>query len=153
MNKPKWLVIAFAEAGVCGNIDGSSNARVEEYHRSVGSVDWRDSVPWCSSFLNWCMQQAGLEGSNSALARAWLSWGITLESPRYGCIVVLWREKPDCEKGHVGLFLREDAEHVYLFGGNQLGEVREHFYPRHMILGYRWPIEPVSPTGIETVRR
>jgi hypothetical protein len=29
------------------------------------------------------------------------------------------------ELGHVGFFLRSDAQNVYLFGGNQLEEVRE----------------------------
>ena len=143
---PSWVPVALAEKGVRANSDGTSNPRVEEYHHSIGSVGWRDSVPWCSSFLNWCMQQAGLQGTNSALARSWLSWGEPLAAPRYGCVVVLWRENPDCEKGHVGLFLREDAGHVYLFGGNQLGEVREHSYPLHVILGYRWLSEAVSLT-------
>ncbi|MFT3781631.1 MAG: TIGR02594 family protein [Nibricoccus sp.] len=141
MDTPAWLKIAFAEAGVRGHTDGSSNPRVEAYHRSVGS-GWRDSVPWCSSFLNWCMQRAGVEGTHSALARSWLAWGVQLEVPRYGCVVVLWRDQPDCERGHVGLFLRQDDEYVFLFGGNQLGEVREHFYPRRMVLGYRWAVGP-----------
>jgi uncharacterized protein (TIGR02594 family) len=143
LNVPTWVPVALAEKGVRANSGGASNPRVEEYHRSTGSASWRDSVPWCSSFLNWCMLQAGFQGTNSALARSWLSWGEPLAVPRYGCVVVLWRENPDCEKGHVGLFLRQDHEHVYLFGGNQLGEVREHAYPRHMILGYRWPTVPV----------
>jgi hypothetical protein len=39
----------------------------------------------------------------------------------------------------VGFWLREDADHVHLLGGNQLDEVREHFYPRSCVLGYRWP--------------
>ena len=141
---PSWMPVALAEKGVRVNSDGASNPRVEEYHRSTGSVDLRDSDHWCASFLNWCMQQAGLQGTNSALARSWLSWGDPLAVPRYGCVVVLWRENPGCEKGYAGFFLREDAECVYLFGRDQLGEVREHSYPRNMILGCRWPVKAVS---------
>jgi len=52
---------------------------------------------------------------------------------------VLWRDEPSGWKGHVGFWLREDATHVHLLGGNQLDEVREHTYPRLCVLGYRWP--------------
>jgi len=38
-----------------------------------------------------------------------------------------------------GFFLRADAQHVHLLGGNQLEQVREHFYPLSSVLGYRWP--------------
>ncbi len=65
--------------------------------------------------------------------------GAHLAEPVPGCIAVLSREDPDSWKGHVGFFLRADAKHVYLLGGNQLGEVREHFYPSASVLGFRWP--------------
>ena len=42
-------------------------------------------------------------------------------------------------KGHVGFFLRFDAQNVYLFGGNQLEEVRELAYPLDRVLASRWP--------------
>ncbi len=136
---PPWLTIARLEEGVASLPDGASSARVEEYHRCISQRGWDDKVAWCSSFLNWCMQQAGVAGTDSALARSWLDWGVPLEIPRIGCVVVLWREERESEKGHVGLFLREDIHGVFLFGGNQLGQVREHFYPKEMILSYRWP--------------
>ncbi len=142
--KPTWLDYARSEKGVAALTGSESSARVEEYHRSVSEKPWDDKIPWCSSFLNWCMRQAGLPGTQSALARSWLSWGIPLTEPRVGCIVVLWREDQDSPKGHVGLFLRQDEKHVHLLGGNQLGAVREHFYPKEMILGYRWPVDSIG---------
>ena len=64
----------------------------------------------------------------------------TPTSPSAGdCVAVLWREEPASWKGHVGFYLREDDQHVYLLGGNQLEQVREHFYPRECVLSYRWP--------------
>ena len=42
-------------------------------------------------------------------------------------------------KGHVGFYLRTEGDCVFLFGGNQLGEVREHYYNASTVLGYRWP--------------
>ena len=62
-----------------------------------------------------------------------------LADPRPGCIAVLWREDPQSWRGHVGLFVRIDGDDVVLLGGNQLGAVREHRYPRAQVLGWRWP--------------
>ncbi len=64
---------------------------------------------------------------------------MALAEPREGCIVVLQRDDPASWKGHVGFFLRVDAQHIHLLGGNQLDAVREHFYPVGSVLAYRWP--------------
>jgi uncharacterized protein (TIGR02594 family) len=139
MKKPAWMNIAMDEAGVKTFPEGTSNPRIEEYHRSVSNCKWSDKIPWCSSFLQWCLSQAGLRGPDSALARSWLSWGRPLSQPLLGCIVVLWREQRDSPKGHMGLFLKQDSNHIHLWGGNQLDEVREHVYSNDMVLGFRWP--------------
>lgn len=138
---PTWLAIAWAEMGVATHPPGSSNPRVVEYHKGTNIEGYDDKVSWCSSFLNWSLAQANIKGTGSALARSWLDWGVPLERPVMGCITVLWREDPASWKGHVGYYLREDRDHVYLLGGNQLGQVREHFYPKAMLLSYRWPSE------------
>lgn len=72
-------------------------------------------------------------------ARSWLEWGRPLEKPVYGCIAVLTRDDPASWNGHVGFYLRHDDEHVHLFGGNQLDELRELAYPLGEVIGYRWP--------------
>lgn len=140
---PPWLEVARSEFGVATMPEGQSHPRVEEYHRTVTDRGWNDKVPWCSSFLNWCFLRAGIPGTNSGLARSWLNWGTALETPRVGCLVILWRDDPASEKGHAGFFLRQDEARVYLWGGNQLGAVCENSYPREMILGFRWPPEVV----------
>ena len=107
-----------------------------------------DKASWCSSFLNWVFAQLGLPRTGSALARSWLAWGRSLDRPRHGCVVVLFRDDPAGWKGHVGLFLRVEGDRIVLFGGNQLGEVREHDYPLASVLGYRWPVqEPLRAPG------
>jgi uncharacterized protein (TIGR02594 family) len=85
----------------------------------------------------------GITGTGSALARSWLEWGQSLDVPVAGCIVVLSRDDPNSWKGHVGFFLHADDKNVHLLGGNQLQEVREHFYPLASVLGYRWPSQHV----------
>jgi uncharacterized protein (TIGR02594 family) len=140
MKVPPWLVIARAEMGVCVHPVGSSHPRIGEYHEHAGISGYDDKVSWCSSFINWSLAQVGITGTGSALARSWLDWGQPLEEPVLGCVTVLWREEPASWKGHVGYYLHHDAENVHLLGGNQLEQVREHFYPRATILAHRWPI-------------
>lgn len=139
MPQPLWMPIARAEAGVRTFPPGQSNPRVTEYHALTNIRGYDDKASWCSSFVNWSLAQVGIPGTGSALARSWLDWGESLDEPVPGCIAVLSREDPDGWKGHVGFFLRADTEFVYLWGGNQLDEVREHFYPLANVLAYRWP--------------
>lgn len=139
MPLPPWLSIATAETGVRTFAPGASNPRITEYHAHTNIQGYDDKASWCSSFVNWALAQAGIQGTGSALARSWLEWGEPLSEPVPGCIVVLSREDPGGWKGHVGFFLRADAQLVHLLGGNQLEQVREHFYPLSSVLGYRWP--------------
>lgn len=136
---PPWMSVALAELGIRRHPPGSINPRIVEYNNQTNLVGYDDKISWCSSFVNWCMAHAGFRGTGSALARSWLEWGKPLERPVYGCIAILTRDDPTSWKGHVGFYLRHDAEHVHLFGGNQLEEVRELAYPLHEVIGYRWP--------------
>ncbi|WDD91683.1 TIGR02594 family protein [Burkholderia sp. FERM BP-3421] len=134
-----WMPIALAEVGVRRCAEGESNPRIVEYNDATNLIGYDDKISWCSSFVNWCLARAGIAGTGSALARSWLEWGRGLVEPVYGCVVVLSRDDPASWKGHVGFYLRQDNESLYLFGGNQLGEVRELAYPRAQLLAYRWP--------------
>lgn len=134
-----WMPVAWRELGVSTLPLGQSNPRVTEYHAHTNIAGYDDKASWCSSFVNWSLAQAGIPGTGSALARSWLDWGVPMTEPVVGCIAVLSRDDPTGWKGHVGFYLREDADHVYLLGGNQLEQVREHFYPKASVLGYRWP--------------
>ena len=128
-----------AEIGVAQYPAGQSNPRIARYHAGTNLNGYDDKAAWCSSFVNWCLAQAGIAGTGSALARSWLEWGQPLAKPQPGCIAVLYRDDPASWKGHVGFYLRADAQHVFLLGGNQLGQVCEHFYPAESVLAYRWP--------------
>jgi uncharacterized protein (TIGR02594 family) len=134
-----WMSLALAERGVRRFGPGETNSRIVEYNALTNLAGYDDKVSWCASFVNWCMANAGYSGTGSALARSWLEWGRVLDQPAYGCIAVLSRDDPASWKGHVGFYLRHDADAVYLLGGNQLDEVRELAYPLADVLGYRWP--------------
>lgn len=117
------------------------NPRIVEYHATTGQPG-DDEIPWCSSFVNWCVQQAGGKGTGSARARSWLGWGRP-DAPRPGTICVLWRGSPTSATGHVGFLLDHDEYGVYLLGGNQGNRVSVRRYPKSQVLSYRKP-EPVE---------
>jgi len=141
-----WMAIAEKELGV-NEIPGSgNNPRVLEYLQSTTNLNRiatsKDETPWCSAFVNWCLDQSGYDRTRNALARSWLTWGQPIAAPRRGCIVVFQREK---KFGHVGFYLDETETHIKVLGGNQqnpetkIFEVSEKYYPKSELLGYRIP--------------
>lgn len=134
----KWLEAALLELGdavreVPGDKD---NPRIVEYHATTTLRATDDETPWCSSFVNWCVIQAGLRGTNSAMARSWLKWGREC-GPTLGAVVVLSRGEPPA--GHVGFFVGQRWGRVFVIGGNQGNAVSVARYPADRVLGYRWP--------------
>ncbi len=138
-----WMEIAGKEIGVKEFPGDADNPRIIEYHATTtyGSKD--DEVSWCSAFVNWCLENVGIEGTDNVGARSWLNWGTTIKKPVPGCITVLWRESPDSWKGHVGFYLADHPTHsnyILLLGGNQGDSVCVAAYEKTRILGFRWPI-------------
>ncbi len=135
-----WMPLALGELGTSElTAPGQSNPRVIEYLRSTDlgvELAGDDSTPWCSGFANWCVQKCGYAGTNSAAARSWLDWGRTLQRPRRGVVVVLKRGQTG---GHVGFFIRRDAERLWLLGGNQSNQVSIAGYDPTRLLDYRVP--------------
>ena len=152
MSVPPWLSVAASEMGVATFPPGQSNPRITEYNAHTNIRGYDDKASWCSSFVNWSFDQVGVRGTGSALARSWLNWGEPLAEAVVGCVVILSREERIGWKGHVGFFLRSSANSVYLLGGNQLKEVREHFYPTTSVLGYRWPTRIDLPQALPQTR-
>lgn len=137
-----WFEIAKREEaeGVDEIRGARDNPRIVEYHQSTTLKATDDETPWCSSFVNWCMQQAGIQGTRSASARSWLRWGQTLRDPRPGCIVVLRRGNNPAQ-GHVSFYFGDAGDRVLLLGGNQNNQVNISSYPKAQVLSYRWPSE------------
>ena len=138
MSTVTWLNVAWRYLGV-GEIPGPADSpAVEAFHDSVDASDAGDDVAWCSAFVNYCMEQAGLPGTDSRAARSWLDWGISVDPPLYGCVCVLWRGSPSSWKGHVGFWIDEIGDEVVMLGGNQGNQVSVRRYPKSRVLGYRW---------------
>lgn len=134
-DQPPWMAIAKAELGVR---EGVNDKRIVEYHQATSLKAPNSGVAWCSSFVNWVMKQAGIQGTNSAWARDWLKWGMKLDTPRPGCICVIERNGPGGDS-HVFFWLGEKDGFVTALGGNQHDMVCETQYAKSLVLGYRWP--------------
>lgn len=141
-----WINIAHAEVGVVEAAGAASNPRIEAYHATTSGGEADDSVPWCSSFVNYCITKSGLKGTDSKRARSWLQWGAPSQL-RPGCIVVL--ERGDPEKGHVGFFAGMDGDRIRLLGGNQSDKVGLASFEADRVIGVRWPTN-VALTRMDT---
>lgn len=141
---PAWLTTAMNEIGQAEIRGERHNARILEYISSAGinPQSLGDELPWVSYFVNWVFEQVGIEGTNDGRARSWLKWGIALDKPRAGCVVVFYRISPDHFSGHVGFYLHETKTQIICVAGNVSNEVRIHTYPKSRLLGYRWPQRP-----------
>jgi uncharacterized protein (TIGR02594 family) len=139
-NDPPWLEIAIQEIGTKEIPGATHNPRIVEYHRSTTlnpAYASRDETHWCSSFVNWCVEKANYEGTDSALARSWLKWGKKQEVPRRGCVTVFSRPG-SAYAGHVGFYIGETPTRIKLLGGNQNDEVNISYYQKNRLLGFRW---------------
>jgi hypothetical protein len=70
-----WMAIAMREQGQAEIKGPAANPRIIEYHAATTLRARSDETAWCSSFANWCMQQAGIPGTKSAAAISWMHWG------------------------------------------------------------------------------
>ncbi len=137
-NRP-WLPIAYAELGVKEVVGSGSNPRIIEYLHStnLGAPDNnKDETAWCSAFVNWCIENSGYAGTDSAAALSWASWGASTSAPVPGDLVVFnWGGG----HGHVGFFVSATATKVQVLGGNQSNEVNVKDWPKNKVYRFRKP--------------
>lgn len=145
----KHLDIALKEYGTKAISGSEHNPRVVQYSTDIGN-NWvtTDEVAWCSEFVNWCLLQAGIQGTKSAVARSFMNWGKETDKPKLGDIVILWREPVGSKNGHIGFYINETAHGIRILGGNQDNEVNIKVFPRKYLLSYR---EVVYPVGLSDV--
>jgi uncharacterized protein (TIGR02594 family) len=139
----KALSIAIHECNQnVSEIAGSQhNRRILAYHLATALKATTDEVPWCSAFVNWCLREAGIEGTFSAEARSFLRWGLTipLESIEAGDVVVFARGNHSMS-GHVAFFLEWENKTqglMRIVGGNQSNRVSAATFPTTRLLSIR----------------
>lgn len=150
---PRWFNMLWSLRGLHEGTKRSPNPTVIKMYEAAGHPGVTDTtgIPWCAAAVAYAFKVAGVTPRHTLSARDWLNWGMPLDKPRVGCVVVMWRGSPKGWQGHVGLYVREDDEYIYVLGGNQSDSVsvarfrKRRGYGGKMhnaVLGYRWPKAP-----------
>ena len=121
----------------------------------IGLPQFDDDDPWCTAFLGASLKRSGCAYNHKrGDARSYLDYGIKIDEPEMGAIVIMWRESPNSWKGHVGFVTGWTDTHVTILGGNQNDSVSYMTVPRRgsqsQILGYRRAI-PMKPPVSEVI--
>jgi uncharacterized protein (TIGR02594 family) len=133
-----WLDIAVKEIGVKEYPGNDSNhPRIQAYLATVNGLSTieksKDETYWCSCFINWCVEQAHINGTDSAWAKSWGNWrkAVAPSSAQTGDIAVFDRSSATSTGGHVSIFIEADTAtgEVLVLGGNQSDSVRYSWYP------------------------
>lgn len=118
-------------------IGGSEhNPRIVMYHATTSGGASSDETAWCSSFVNHCVEQVGLRGTDSKWAMSWHDsrWGSeATNNPQDGDIVVFKRRARtrtgEVVGGHVGFWTEAGDGEIRVLGGNQGNAVSHSHYP------------------------
>jgi uncharacterized protein (TIGR02594 family) len=138
---PSAYAIAQAELALnIAEIAGAQNhPRIVLYHGTTSDGAAPDETAWCSSFVNYCVEQAGQKGTDSKWARSWhdSGWGTDVTaSPRPGDVVVWQRKTPSHNGGHVAFFVEMVGNNaIKVLGGNQSNRVTITTYPMSGTVG------------------
>jgi uncharacterized protein (TIGR02594 family) len=115
----------------------SDNELIVQMLKDIDPNVRHDEVSWCSAYMNYLCKKLGYMHTNSLMARSWFSMPIEVLKPSLGDIVILWRNSPKSWEGHVGLYISEDKDNIFVLGGNQSDQVNISPYLKTRVLGYR----------------
>lgn len=143
MDDPKWLEVARGLVGLHEVAGSQHSPEILKFWREIrrgGIKD--DETPWCAAFVGACLERAGIQSSRFESAKSYLQWGVPLNEPRLGCVVVFTRDGG----GHVGFIVgRDSSGRLLVLGGNQGDAVNVKAFPLGRVSGYRWPAgQPVG---------
>ena len=130
---------ALDEIGTKEIVGKKDNPEVLKYFNDIGfdGEKLKDETSWCSAFVNWVCKKNYLDYSGKLDARSWLKIGVETTTPEKGDVVVFWRKSRNDWRGHVGFFIKETKNWIYVLGGNQNNQVKISAYPKYRLLGYR----------------
>lgn len=126
-----------------------SNPEIVEWAKTIGGFVAKyytsDDIPWCGLFVAHCLSENGLKiPGNPLSALDYAKWGLGLNHPSYGAIMVFTRNGG----GHVGFYVGEDDEAYHILGGNQSDMVDVTRVGKDRLHAVRWPAEaPQEFTG------
>ena len=141
MNELAWVAEARKYIGQKEYPGSANNPWIVSLWKAIkrGGIK-SDAVPWCAAFVGGCLENVGIKSTRFESAKSYLSWGIPLVRPVYGCIAVFSRDGG----GHVGFVVGSDGSgRLMILGGNQGDKVSIAPIEGKRATGYRWPSDIV----------
>lgn len=140
MSGPQWLDIARKYIGEREIKGAKHNPLIVKWFKDIGAGWFKDDeTAWCGAFVGGVLVEAGFKPpakGEGARARAWLDYGVKLDRPAVGAIVIFARDGG----GHVGFIVGKDQHgNLMVLGGNQSDAVNIKPFAKARVLGYRWP--------------
>jgi uncharacterized protein (TIGR02594 family) len=143
-SEPQWMQVARRESGVREIAGSAHNPRIIAYHATTSLKATTDETAWCASFVNWCLRQAGVAGTNSAAAASFVTWGKeTVAQP--GAVCVIYNSSAantslSRSGNHVAFLVEETPANYVLLGGNQSDSVKISNFSKAMwqLKAMRW---------------
>jgi uncharacterized protein (TIGR02594 family) len=135
----KHMQYAFSQYGIKEKKGSKNNPEVIKYFKELGykGKQLKDETAWCSAFVNWVLKMSDAPYTGKLDARSWLEIGMETKSPQLGDVVVFWRDSKNGWKGHVGFYINQVGDEIFVLGGNQDNQVNISSYPASRLLGYR----------------
>ncbi len=157
MTEPAWLQVARRYDGLAEIPGERSNPVILDMAHRIGAPAWfhNDDQPWCAVFQNAVLQEAGLPiatGSRGDYfdrlrALTFASYGQDLARPALGAIGVFTRP----EGAHVGMYLGEFRDLLFVYGGNQNNKVCATWVRAKRVRSWRWPTGVALPTSFAPI--
>jgi len=143
-----WLEYLSNHLGLREIAGPKHNPLIVEWGQQAGIAWWsNDEDAWCAVAVNGALVNSGYPSTRSALARSFTRYGIRLDKPIRGAIVVFPRGSNPLY-GHVGIVETVHANGtVTVVNGNVSNEVRRSVFRTASILpdGIRWPPGKIPP--------
>ena len=128
---PPWLATMREISGTREYAGGADNPLILEWARFIGEKypEMRsycaqynhDAIAWCGLTVAYCMAKNGIrpvfgksENKRFLWADAWRAFGVRLDRPKLGCVMVFARNGG----GHVALYEGEEGNDYLIRGGN-----------------------------------
>ncbi len=122
-----------------------NSPEIVNFFKEIGH-SWvkNDELAWCAAFANAMLLRADFPDTGKLNARSFLDLGERINNPLplgssedFVDMAVLWRVNPNSVYGHIGFYIKERGDLIYLIGGNQSNQVKISAYPRSRLLEYR----------------
>jgi uncharacterized protein (TIGR02594 family) len=156
---PPWLATMREISGTREYSGGADNPVILEWARFIGEKypEMRsycaqynhDAIAWCGLTVAYCMAKNGIrpvfgksENKRFLWADAWRAFGVRLDKPKLGCVMVFARNGG----GHVALYEGEEGNDYLIRGGNQSDAVNLMRMQKSKFTAAIWPATPAITT-------